>query len=300
MKNRNNKKKSIKNIEENEDNNNQVSNENAIYTKEVKISIKNIKTIIFSFPKEFPFSNELNSIILKLNQAFLKATAIKRERENVQIPKLLKILLISCVLLFIAFLIISITMNSGHTKVYISFSILGTISILLFVLTIANYSYSEGKNEMYSDILTRLFKEEIKKINNELEREILTKGKIHFLFDQDEQVIKVRYYGKNTRRGGKSISILDPIMLEQFNSNNNNKNNEDKMIELSVIAPSDNASTISLEKNNEQKELLKTEKKKKKKKVKCKEIKKDELEKDNNNTFLQDDTHLNLNNENNK
>ena len=182
MKNRNNKKGSVKNIEENEDNNNQVSNENAIYTKEVKISIKNIKTIIFSFPKEFPFSNELNSIILKLNQVFLKATAIKRERENVQIPKLLKILLISCVLLFIAFLIISITMNSGHTKVYISFSILGTISILLFVLTIANYSYSEGKNEMYSDILTRLFKEEIKKIL-EQQLQLLSEVEYHDVTD---------------------------------------------------------------------------------------------------------------------
>lgn len=291
MKNRNKEKKSIKDIE-NEDNNNQVSNENAIYTKEIKISIKNIKTIIFSFPNEFPFSNELNRIILKLNQVFLKATSIKRERENVQIPKLLQILLISCLLLFIAFLIISITMNSGHTKVYISFSILGTISILLIVLTIVNYSHSEGTNEMYTDILTRLFKEEIKKINSELDKEILTKGKIHFLFDQDEYVIKVRYYGKNTRRGGKSFSILDPQMLGQLNSNNNN---EDKMIELSVIAPSENVSAISLEKNNEQKELLNTEKKKKKrKKTKSKG---DKVENKNNNTSLQDDTHLNLNDE---
>lgn len=290
MRNQLKKKKSIKKVEEPEDNN-KSSNENVIYTQEVKISIKNIKTINFTFPNEFPFSDKLNNIIWKLNKVFLTATSVKRETENVKIPNFLKKVLAICIILFIAFLIISIAMKSGHIKVYISFSILGLISILLIILTIVNYSYSEGNNEMYTDITTRLFKEEIKKINNDLENDTLCKGKIHFLFAQDEQVIKVRYYGKNTRRGGKSISLLDPMMIEHLNINGNEN---ERNIEMSIIAPSENASTISLEKNNEKKELLKTEKKKKKKR-KSKSKEKHE-ENENNKTSLKDDTQLNLNN----
>ena len=122
---------------------------------------------------------------------------------------------------------------------------------------------------MYDEIFCELVKKEIEKINEEFYNNELTQMKVHWLFDDKEFTIKVRSFAKAKRRGAKgSLSTFI------------NKQDEAKMIEMSVIANSDDMSSIELKENDDgKKELIpKKEEKKKVKKKKNKDMKENEEE----------------------
>ena len=254
---------------ENDNMNNQIEWYDKNYSDEVSIPLKNTQYITFTFPSTFSFSPQLNAMLSRINNIYIEATKTKREMENIHIPRYLIIMFWLCVVLFISFLIVSTVMKTKMIKIYISFLLLGIITALLLVITIWNYNYKDPPLKMYDEIFCELVKKEIEKINEEFYNNELTKMKVHWLFDDKEFTIKVRSFAKAKRRGAKgSLSTFI------------NKQDEAKMIEMSVIANSDDVSSIELKENDDgKKELIpKKEEKKKVKKKKNKDMKENEEE----------------------
>lgn len=249
------------------DMNNQIEWYDKNYCDEVSIPLKNTQYITFTFPPKFSFSEQLNAILSRINNLYIEATKIKREMENIHIPRYLIIMFWLCIVLYICFLTASTIIKTKMAKIYISFFLLGVIIALLLVITILNYNYKDPPLKMYKEILCELVKKEISKINEEFLNNELTRKKVYWLFDEKEFTIKVRSFEKAKRRGAK-----------EYASTFMNKQNETKMIEMSVITNKEDVSSIELKENDDgKKELIpKKEGKKKVKKKKDKNMKKEE------------------------